>query len=249
MPLTGDLAAEQYLLRVRTRPVPEVPLMTWTVGPCARGAPGNDTQAYDLNLQFVGVAAQSPAPDRLLSWGIASSCDYGLKFRRVDGVYSRRGRGVGRPGTNKIEALEIATVAARHARTCAGLSLGIVAFSKAQSDMITEVLEHERRQDRLLDAFLREDKSENVFVKNIENVQGDERDVILISVGYGPQEPRGRLASMYFGPINNDGGERRLNVLFTRARVRCEVICSFDPGDIDLSRVSRDGPRVLRRFS
>ena len=173
---------------------------------------------------------------------------HGLKFRRVDGVYSSRARGNGRPGTNKIEALEIAAIVARHARESAGHSLGVVAFSKAQSDMLTEVLEHARRQDHVLDALLREDKPENFFVKNIENVQGDERDVILISVGYGPQEPRGRLASMNFGPINNDGGERRLNVLFTRARVRCEVICSFDPEDIDASRVSRHGPRVLRRF-
>jgi len=79
-------------------------------------------------------------------------------------------------------------------------------------------------------------------------VQGDERDVILISVGYGPQEPGGRLPSMTFGPVNGEGGERRLNVLFSRARVRCEVFASFDPGDIDPSRVSRDGPRVLKRF-
>ena len=173
---------------------------------------------------------------------------HGLKFRRVDGVYSSRARGGGRPGTNKIEALEVGAVVARHARELAGQSLGVVAFSKAQSDMITEVLEHARRQDNVLDALLREDKAENFFVKNIENVQGDERDVILISVGYGPQQPRGRLASMNFGPINNEGGERRLNVLFTRARVRCEVICSFEPGDIDPSRLSRHGPKVLRRF-
>jgi superfamily I DNA and/or RNA helicase len=69
---------------------------------------------------------------------------------------------------------------------------------------------------------------EDVFVKNIENVQGDERDVVLISVGYGPSTPGGRLSSMSFGPVNGDGGERRLNVLFTRARVRCELFASFD---------------------
>ncbi|TNY46922.1 DUF3320 domain-containing protein, partial [Streptococcus pyogenes] len=100
----------------------------------------------------------------------------------------------------------------------------------------------------VLDAFLREGKSEDVFVKNIENVQGDERDVILISVGYGPQEPNGRLPSMSFGPVNGEGGERRLNVLFSRSRVRCEVFASFDPGDIDPSRSSREGPRLLKRF-
>lgn len=174
--------------------------------------------------------------------------DYGLRFRRVPGVYARGGSGLGRQGTNRIEAEAVVKAMADHARAWPDLSLGAVAFSKAQADMLTEVVELHRRRDPVLDAFLREGKSEDVFVKNIENVQGDERDVILISVGYGPQEPGGRLSAMTFGPVNGEGGERRLNVLFSRARVRCEVFASFDPGDIDPSRVSRDGPRVLKRF-
>ena len=174
--------------------------------------------------------------------------NFGLKFRRVPGVYSSASKGGGRAGTNKIEAQEIVAAMARHARDWPDLSLGVVAFSKAQANMLTEVLEHGRRQDAVLDAFLREGQHEDVFVKNIENVQGDERDVILISVGYGPHEANGRLSSMTFGPVNGEGGERRLNVLFSRARVRCEVFASFDPGDIDPSRTLRDGPRVLKRF-
>lgn len=71
---------------------------------------------------------------------------------------------------------------------------------------LTEVLELARRQDEVLDDFLREGRAEDLFVKNIENVQGDERDVILISVGYGPAEPGGRLSSMTFGPVNGEGG-------------------------------------------
>lgn len=118
----------------------------------------------------------------------------------------------------------------------------------AQRNMVTEILEHERRNDSVLDQFLREGRSEDVFVKNIENVQGDERDVILVSVGYGPLEAGGRLQSMSFGPVNSDGGARRLNVLFSRARIKCEVFCSFEPGDIDLNRTSKDGPRILRRY-
>lgn len=174
--------------------------------------------------------------------------NYGLKFRRVPGVYARGGSGLGRQGTNRIEAEIVAKAVGQHARDWPDLSLGIVTFSKNQADMMTEIMELERRKDPILDAFLREGRQEDVFVKNIENVQGDERDVILISVGYGPQEPNGRLASMSFGPINSEGGERRLNVLFSRARVRCEVFASFDPGDIDPSRTARDGPRVLKRF-
>lgn len=174
--------------------------------------------------------------------------DYGLKFRRVPGIYARGGSGLGRQGTNRIEAEAVIEAMTEHARSWPELSLGAVAFSKAQADMLTEVLELHRRRDPVLDAFLREGKSEDVFIKNIENVQGDERDVILISVGYGPKEPNGRLPAMSFGPVNGEGGERRLNVLFSRARVRCEVFASFDPGDIDPSRVKRDGPRVLKRF-
>ena len=173
---------------------------------------------------------------------------YGLKFHRIPGVYARGGSGLGRQGTNRIEAQAVVKAMADHARHWPDLSLGVVSFSKAQADMLTEVLELERRGDPILDGFLREGRQEDVFVKNIENVQGDERDVILISVGYGPQEPNGRLTAMTFGPINAEGGERRLNVLFSRARVRCEVFASFDPGDIDLNRTQRVGPRVLKRF-
>ena len=174
--------------------------------------------------------------------------NYGLKFNRVPGVYSRGKSGPGRTGTNKIEAQAVVAEMAKHARDWPDLSLGVVAFSKSQADMLTEVLEHARRNDPVLDGFLKEGQREDVFVKNIENVQGDERDVILISVGYGPTEANGRLPSMSFGPINGEGGERRLNVLFTRSRVRCAVFASFDPGDIDPARTTREGPKVLKRF-
>lgn len=174
--------------------------------------------------------------------------DYGLSLQRVPGVYARRGRGTGRPGTNRIEAEHLAQAVAEHARGEPHQSLGIVTFSKAQADMVTEILEYERRQNAVLNDFLRENHPEDVFVKNIENVQGDERDVIFISVGYGPTEPGGRLSSMRFGPINAEGGERRLNVLFTRARARCRVFASFDPADMDLSRSTRPGPGILKRF-
>ena len=179
---------------------------------------------------------------------VQEDTSYGISFTRVSGVYSSKSRGGGRPGTNRIEADEIAKRLAEHARNQPHLSVGVVAFSKAQSDMVTQVLEVARRGDPALESLLREDKPENVFVKNIENVQGDERDVILISVGYGPHEPNARLASMSFGPVNGENGERRLNVLFSRARIRCEIFCSFDPGDIDLTRTPAKGPAVLKRF-
>ena len=110
------------------------------------------------------------------------------------------------------------------------------------------MLEIKRRSDPALDELLREGKAEDVFVKNLENVQGDERDVIFVSVGYGPRVAGARLDSMAFGPVSGDGGERRLNVLFTRARSRCEIFVSFASGDIDLDRSKGEGPRVLKRF-
>ncbi len=177
-----------------------------------------------------------------------SDDNFGLKLVRVPGVYSTAKRGGGRPTTNQIEAEAIADRLCELTVARPDFSLGIVTFSKAQADMVTEVLEFRRREDDVLDRCLREDKIENVFVKNIENVQGDERDVILISVGYGPHEANGRLVSMSFGPVNAEGGERRLNVLFSRSRIACEVFTSFDPDEIDLSRTSKEGPAVLKRF-
>ncbi|MDN3652199.1 DUF3320 domain-containing protein [Thalassotalea ponticola] len=173
---------------------------------------------------------------------------YGLSLTRVPGEYSSQSQGSGKPGTNRVEAEHIADQLLQLAQQHPQYSVGVVTFSKAQADMVDDVLEQRRLNNPLLDAYLREDKVENVFVKNIENVQGDERDIILISVGYGPFEANGRLASMNFGPINSDGGERRLNVLFTRARLACRVVCSFEPTQIDLSRTSKSGPKVLKTY-
>ncbi|WP_158803949.1 DUF3320 domain-containing protein [Acidisoma sp. L85] len=168
---------------------------------------------------------------------------YGLCFTQVDGVYDKGGK-----RDNRREGAAIVARVAEHARAHPSLSLGIVTFSFAQRNLITELLEVARRSDATLNTFLREGQAEDVFIKNIENVQGDERDVVLVSVGYGPVVPGGRLTSMSFGPVNGEGGERRLNVLFTRARVRCEVFASFEPGDIDVSRTKGEGPRILKRF-
>lgn len=173
---------------------------------------------------------------------------HGLNLQQVNGVYSSRSKGGGRAGTNRIEAEAVAKEVAAHARNSPNLSLGIVTFSAAQRKMVDEVLESARQSDIALDALLSKERSGSGFVKNIENVQGDERDVILISVGYGPNTPEGPLRNMSFGPINNEGGERRLNVMFSRARVCCKVFVSFDPNDLDTSRATHPGPEVLKKF-
>lgn len=174
---------------------------------------------------------------------VQKNADFGLTFTRVPGVYDKGGK-----RDNRIEGEAIVTRLAEHARMHPDVSVGIVTFSSAQKNLITELLELRRRTDPVLNDFLREGSAEGVFVKNIENVQGDERDVILVSVCYGPTIAGGRLSSMSFGPVNSEGGERRLNVLFTRARLKCEVFASFHPGDIDPSRSAREGVRILKHY-
>jgi hypothetical protein len=124
---------------------------------------------------------------------------YGLIFTKVDGVYDKGGK-----RDNRLEGEAIVKRVSEHARANPDVSLGIVTFSSAQKNTITELLELARRTDNALDTFLREGQSEDLFVKNIENVQGDERDVILVSVGYGPTIAGGRLTSMTFGPVNGE---------------------------------------------
>jgi len=188
------------------------------------------------NAEFYRHLVLPPAPT-------LDRSDKGLILRRVAGAYDRGGL-----RTNLVEAQAIVEAAADHARADPRHSLGIVTFSTAQRDLVCDLLDARRREDPALDASLRDAGSEAVFVKNLENVQGDERDVILVSVGFGPREAGKPLDSMAFGPISAEGGERRLNVLFTRARMRCEVFVSFGPGDINLDRATGSGPRILKRF-
>jgi superfamily I DNA and/or RNA helicase len=124
--------------------------------------------------------------------------------------------------------------------------LGVVAFSTAQRQCIQDVLEMKRRRNLMLNLILKVILQNHFFIKNLENVQGDERDVIYISIGYGRSED-GYLA-MSFGPLNTEGGEKRLNVLITRAKLRCEIFTNITSDDIDLSRTQKYGIKVLKEF-
>jgi very-short-patch-repair endonuclease len=149
-------------------------------------------------------------------------------------------------GINPIEAKQVANLVMEHARNTPKLSLGVIAFSQRQQERILDELEVLRRQNSDLESFFDENLEEPFFVKNLENVQGDERDVIQLSVGYGPDEA-GKVA-MRFGPLNQQGGERRLNVAVTRARRAMTVVSSMTAADIDLSRGRSEGAKVLRAF-
>ncbi|MCM4161731.1 DUF3320 domain-containing protein [Antarcticibacterium flavum] len=166
----------------------------------------------------------------------------GLQFNYVpETIYER-----GTSRTNPGEARVVAAAVMEHARTKPNLTLGVVAFSTAQRDCILLELERMRREDLSCEDFFSSDQLEAFFVKNLENVQGDERDVIYISIGYGLTAER-RLATS-FGPVNREGGERRLNVLITRARLAMEVFSNFTAGDLNTSNNSPVGVKALKSF-
>ncbi|NNE35441.1 MAG: DUF3320 domain-containing protein, partial [Rhodothermales bacterium] len=147
---------------------------------------------------------------------------------------------------NPAEAKEVARQVLRHVRESPEKSLGIASFGSGQRDRILEEIELLRRDSGEVDAFEARHPAEPLFVKNLENVQGDERDVVFVSVGYG-RKADGSL-SHNFGPINRPGGARRLNVIFTRARERCVLFANFRHSDLDPDRSSSRGMRVLRRY-
>lgn len=156
-------------------------------------------------------------------------------------VYDRGGS-----RSNQIEAKTVAQWVMKHAHTRSELTLGVAAFSVNQMQAIQDQLELLRRKDPTCEHFFNSHPHEPFFVKNLENVQGDERDIIFISIGYG-RDQHGTV-SMNFGPLNNEGGERRLNVLTTRARLRCEIFTNITDDDIDLNRSNTRGIVALKRY-
>ncbi len=168
--------------------------------------------------------------------------DLGLRLTPVpDGVYDRGGT-----RTNEIEAQAVARAVLEHAARSPQRTLGVVAFSTAQTDAIRHALERLRRENLEHERFFGAHPHEPFFVKNLENVQGDERDVVFVSVGYG-RGADGRIV-LNFGPLNLVGGQRRLNVLMTRSRLRCEMFTHLQAEDIDLSRTGAEGVHALRTF-
>ncbi|MGO4329968.1 AAA domain-containing protein [Cupriavidus sp. M-11] len=167
-----------------------------------------------------------------------------VSFHRIDdGVYAQR--------RNVPEARYIAAMVRELLRRGTGLSIGIVAFSEAQQGEIEAALEVLALEDadfamRLEREYVREDEDQfnGLFVKNLENVQGDERDIIILSICYAPG-PDGKML-MNFGPINQRGGEKRLNVIFSRARHRMAVVSTIHAEAI--TNVHNDGAAALRAF-
>ena len=167
----------------------------------------------------------------------------GLKLKYLpDTVYDR-----GYSSTNRKEAKIVVQAAFEHYKRFGNdKSLGIGTFNVKQQQAILEELELQLKLNPEMEKYFSDIHEEHFFVKNLETIQGDERDVIFISVGYGFDKNH-RLTNN-FGPLNHDGGERRLNVLITRARESCVVFSNFKSRDLKIRPTSPFGLRALKDF-
>jgi very-short-patch-repair endonuclease len=187
---------------------------------------------YDWSLTtFPGVATGDCITHELVPW--------------------RAGR-VGQEDSVADEVTRVVDLILDHAQNRPDESLGVIAMGIKHANRIQEALRRARADHPELDRWFdfgpesRDDGSEPFFVKNLERVQGDERDAVILTVGYG-KNPEGRMLYR-FGPINTQGGERRLNVAITRARSRMTVVSSFSSSDMDPTRLRAEGAKMLGRY-
>lgn len=170
--------------------------------------------------------------------------DLGVSLHHVSGLY--------KTGLNQIEADAMVHAILDFMKNSPEKSLGVVTMNSKQRDLIQERLEHAIAQNYSASSYIdrwikQKDGLEAFFVKNLENVQGDERDVIFIGTVYGPSEPGGKVLNR-FGPINGVTGKRRLNVLFSRAKMRTVTFTSMLPTDISADENGNVGAYMLKKW-
>ncbi len=180
---------------------------------------------------------------RLVTFPSPVTDDIAVRFERIHGVYDR-----GATRTNRLEAEAVVKGIEKHYLTPAkpGLTIGVVTFNQPQQALIETLLDARRRANQELDRAIAARSQEPLFIKNLENVQGDERDVIFFSITFGP-DSAGKT-TMNFGPLNGEGGHRRLNVAISRAREAVVIYSSLMPEQIELSRVRAAGVRDLKHY-
>ncbi len=181
--------------------------------------------------------------DTMITFPAAKNQTDGLGVKLVfvqDGIYDRGGS-----RNNLKEAERVTDLVFEHFKNHPKKTIGVVTFSIAQMNAVAEVIDRRRKEQPDFESFFKEDRLEGFFVKNLENVQGDERDVIFFSVGYGFDQ-QGQM-TMNFGPLNKPGGERRLNVAVTRAREKVVLITSIHGSDID-KEAQALGVQTLRSY-
>jgi hypothetical protein len=194
--------------------------------------------AFSNEKYYEGKLASLPAP--------GGNSTTGLELRRVSGHFNREDR-KNEFRTNRVEAeaivAEIRSLV--HLKSGSQQSIGVVTFNRQQQELILDLLE--ATGDQQIIHLLKPDTENGIFVKNLENVQGDERDVILFSTAFS-KRPGEQNMPLNFGPLTRFGGEKRLNVAVTRARAKVIVFTSFDPSDIDLSRTRSIGMAHLKAY-
>jgi very-short-patch-repair endonuclease len=168
----------------------------------------------------------------------------GVEYKFVKGRY--------KGGTNAIEAKAVVEAALGFMRTIPNRSLGVVTLNQKQKDLISEEFEYALNRDAAAQRYVdywrdHKDGLEQFFIKNLENVQGDERDVIFIGTVYGPEDVGGRVMQR-FGPINGLAGKRRLNVLFSRAKEKIVTFSSMSAADIVAEETTNPGAYMLKRW-
>ncbi len=173
---------------------------------------------------------------------IERGTDSGVEYVYVsDGFYDRGGR-----KGNIVEATKVAQMVFEHFRSQPNRSLGVIAFGEVQQIAIENVLREMRLADQSFEPFFDESKDEAFFVKSLENVQGDERDTIIFSIGYA-KDAAGVFRNQ-FGPLGKSGGERRLNVAITRAKYNVKLVGSILPSDINEESITTEGPKLLKAY-
>lgn len=171
--------------------------------------------------------------------------DRAVSFHMVKGRYEKGGARINQQEAQALVSDLVGRLKRPGFRE-SGLTIGVVTFNSEQQRLIEDLLDDERRKDPSLEPYFSEIELEPVFVKNLESVQGDERDIMYFSITYGPDIAG--TVSMNFGPLNRDGGERRLNVAVTRARHELRVFSSLRGEQMDLSRTKANGVRDLKHF-
>ncbi|KUO72199.1 MAG: hypothetical protein APF81_17045 [Desulfosporosinus sp. BRH_c37] len=225
----------------------------------------DDTGAYDSILE----EAVNAIPERTLKWHYRSRHEHLIAFSNAkiynhelitfpsnidripdngveyifvqNGVYDRGGK-----KNNLNEAKRVAGLVFEHIKKYPNRSLGVVTFSEAQQQAVDGAIRQLRLQNEQYENFFAEDADYAFFVKNLENVQGDERDTIIFSVGYA-KDANG-VMYMNFGPLSRNGGHRRLNVAITRAKYNVKLVGSIHPTDIKVENTNSEGVKMLRQY-
>ena len=193
------------------------------------------------NEDLIAFSNQEIYKNKLITFPSSNTvaADSGVEYVYVEnGTYSGR--------CNIQEANKCVELIKEHIDKHEDRSLGIIAFSEKQQSTVEEAVQKFRERNPRYEKFFSEDKEEPFFIKNLENVQGDERDTIIFSICYA-KDPNGRMY-MRFGPLGHQGGERRLNVAITRAKHDIKLVGSIMPYDIDLSKTKSEGIRMLKDY-